>query len=399
LNKKNSMKNFKNDFPFLQTKKNGNPFIFLDSAATTPKPECVIDALTDAYTKHSAPVHRGIYAAAEETTTLLEKTRKTAAQFFNASSEKEIIFTSGTTESLNLVAFGFFSHQLKKGDQIVISELEHNANVLPWQQIAKKTGATLDYISVTESGDLDYDLLDSIITKKTKVVSIAHASNAIGTLVDINTIIGRAKKVEAFVCIDAAQTAAHMSIDVQDLDIDFLVCSSHKMYGPHGVGILYAKKTTHDQFFPLRFGGGIVLNITHQSASLLSVPTRLEAGTPPIAEIIALKTTLNYITKHRNHIEKNESEVFVHLLTELEKIKKINIIGSAPKLNTVSFTVESYHAHDIATLLDQHNIAVRAGTHCAHLVSQVMNYRSSIRVSIGMYTEKIDIDRFIEVVK
>lgn len=393
------MKNFKNDFPFLQTKKNGSPFIFLDSAATTPKPQCVIDAITNAYTYHSAPVHRGIYTAAEETTTQLEETRKATAQFFNARSEKEIIFTSGTTESLNLVAFGFFAHQLKKRDQIVISALEHNANVIPWQQIAKKTGATLRYIPVTKTGDLDYDDLDLVMTKGTKIVSITHASNAIGTLVDINRIIKKAKDIGALICIDAAQTAAHIPIDVQQLDIDFLACSSHKLYGPYGVGILYAHKRTHDQFLPLRFGGGIVSNITHKSASLLPVPNRLEAGTPAIAEIIALKTALDYITEHRNYIEENELAIFKYLLTELEKITNIHIIGSAPKLHTVSFTINGHHAHDIAALLDQHNIAVRAGTHCAHIVSQIMNYTSSVRVSIGMYTEKSDIDRLIEVLK
>jgi len=393
------MNNFKIDFPFLHSQSDEEPLVYLDSAATTPKPISVINALTHAYTHHSAPVHRGIYKAAENTTELYELTRKTAAHFFNASSDREIIFTSGTTESVNLIAFGFFHHQLKTGDEIVISQLEHNANVLPWQQVAKNTGALLRFIPLAKNGDLDYATLDYIINEKTKIVSITHASNAIGTLVSINRVITRAKAVGAFVCVDAAQTAAHLPIDVQQLNIDFLVCSSHKLYGPYGVGILYAHQRTHEHFLPLRFGGGIISSITHGSASLLSVPARLEAGTPPIPEIIALKSALKYVKEHFESIQKNESEIMHYLLYRLSDVPKIHIIGTAQKLHTVSFTIAGYHAHDIASFLDQHNIAVRAGTHCAHLVANIMNYSASVRVSIGIYTTKDDIDQLIAALK
>lgn len=396
---KEMMNNFKTDFPFLQPQSDDKRLVYLDSAATTPKPQCVIDALTHAYTHHSAPVHRGIYKAAEKTTELYELTRKTAADFFNASSDQEIIFTSGTTESLNLIAFGFFNHQLKDGDEIVISELEHNANVIPWQQVAKNTGALLRFIPLDNTGDLDYKTLDSIINEKTKIVSVTHASNAIGTLVDIDRIIKRAKAVGAYVCIDAAQTAAHIPIDVQALNVDFLVCSSHKLYGPYGVGILYAHHATHEHFLPLRFGGGIISTITHHTTSLLPVPARLEAGTPPIPEVIALKKALEYVQKHFATIQENEREIMQHLLCGLSAISGVHIIGKAQKLHTVSFTVGDYHAHDIASFLDDDNIAVRAGTHCAHLVSHIMNYSASVRVSIGMYTDKQDIDQFVSCLK
>lgn len=391
---------FKKDFPFFNDRCNKESIIYLDSAATTLKTQSVIDALIHSYTHYAAPVHRGVYKIAEKTTELYEFTRKITANFFNAASTQEIIFTSGTTESLNLIAFGFFAHQLKQGDEIVISELEHNANVIPWQQISLKTGASLKYIPLLSTGDLDYDVIEAIITKKTKIVSITHASNAIGTIVSVERIVKQAKKIGAFVCIDAAQTAAHVPIDVQKLNIDFLVCSSHKLYGPYGVGILYAGQHTHEQFFPLRFGGGIISNITHYNSTLLSVPTRLEAGTPPIAEVIALKAAIEYIRENFQLIQKNEAVLFSYLCSQLSEIPGLRIIGAAAeKLHTISFMIDGYHAHDIAHFLDENNIAVRAGTHCAHIVSNVLHYSASIRISIGIYTDKNDIDQCIAAIK
>jgi len=389
-------KQFKYDFPFLAQEKNNNPLIYLDSAATTPKPQVVIDAVTKNYTYLTAPIHRGIYETAEKATEFYENTREKVAQFFNVKSKKEIVFTSGTTDSLNMVAYGFAEHFLKKGDEIIISELEHHANIIPWQHIVKKTGTILKYIPVLENGDLDYDYFEKIISKKTKLVSVTHASNSIGTLVDIKKIIDISHAVGAYVCIDAAQSAGHIPINVQNLDIDFLACSSHKMYGPYGVGILYVKEKLHDQFYPVRLGGGAVSLVEHQKTNFLNFPQKLEAGTPAICEVIAFSTAIDYIQTNFKEIISHETEVFKYAEEELRKINHISIIGNSKKSHVLSFMVKNYHAHDIAAYLDQKNIAVRAGNHCAQIIAQKLNYNASVRISIGCYTEKSDIDRLLE---
>lgn len=390
------MKIFKKDFPFLQQQNKKLSLIYLDSAATTPKPQGVINAITKNYTYLTAPIHRGIYQLAEEATENYEKTREKAAEFFNAKNKKEIIFTSGTTDSLNMIAFGFLAHRLQKGDEIIISELEHHANIIPWQQVAQKYDAVLKYIPVLENGDLDYNYFAKTISKKTKLVSIIHISNSIGTKVDIKRIINIAHNVNALVCVDAAQSAAHIPINVQDLNVDFLACSSHKMYGSYGVGILYVKEDLHEQFFPVRFGGGAVSLVEHQKTEFLKLPQKLEVGTPAIPEIIAFSTAIEYIESNFQEIIEHEKEIFNYLETELKKINHIEIIGNSKKSHVLSFIVKKYHAHDIAAYLDQKNIAVRAGNHCAQIVANKLNYNASVRISIGCYTEKEDIDRLLE---
>lgn len=390
------MKNFKKDFPFLAQTKDNFSLVYLDSAATTPKPQVVIDAITKNYTYLTAPIHRGIYQLAEEATAAYEKTREKVAEFFNAKDKKEIVFTCGTTDSLNMIAFGFLAAKIKKGDEIIISELEHHANIIPWQQVAQKYGAMLKYIPVLPDGDLDYDYFAKTISKKTKFVSITHISNSIGTEVDIKKIIDIAHNFGALMCIDAAQSAAHIPINVQGLDVDFLACSAHKMYGPYGVGVLYVKEKLHDQFFPVRFGGGAVSLVEHQKTEFLKFPQKLEAGTPPVPEIISLTSTIEYLQLNFGEIIKQEKEIFNYLETELQKINHIKIIGNAKKSHVISFIVKDHHAHDIAAYLDQKNIAVRAGNHCAQIVANKLNYNASIRVSIGCYTEKEDIDKLLE---
>jgi cysteine desulfurase / selenocysteine lyase len=385
------MKQYKKDFPFFQNKN----LIYFDSAATTPKLASVIAALHDFYLNKTAPIHRGVYKQAEETTALYENTRVVVADFFHARLPSEIAFTSGTTESLNAIAFGFVQHQLQPGDEIIISELEHNANVLPWQEVAKRTGALLRYIPLLSSGDLDYDFFESMLNKKVKFVSVTHCSNSLGTLVTIDRIIKKSHEIGALVCIDAAQIAGHIPINVQENDADFFVCSAHKMYAPYGVGILYAKQELHDQFSPFRFGGGIISDISYHDASFLPFPTRLEAGTPAIPEVIALSEGVRYLKNNMSEIQKQEQSVFAYLEEQVSSVPGVIILGTAKKVHTLSFLLKQYHAHDVATYLDTHDIAVRAGTHCAHLVAKKWNYAASIRVSIGMYNTKGDVDRLI----
>lgn len=393
------------DFPILKQTINGNAFAYFDNASTTQKPQFVIDAICNFYASAYAPIHRGVYVLAEEATRKYEEVRMNVAHFIGAQDAREVVFTHGTTESINLVASSWAHYHCKEGDEIVVSELEHHANLLPWQRVAKQTGAQLKFIPVRPDGTLDLDNLEHIITKKTKLVSVTHVSNAVGTTVDIKKIIKRARAVGAKVLIDAAQSAPHQRIDVTELDCDFLVFSPHKMLGPTGVGVLYVHKRLHDEMEAYQLGGGMVYESTYESATFLPMPQLLEAGTPPIAQVIGLGAALEYLKDHVdfNALAKHEAALASQLIDGLNKLKGIRILGPQDELKAqghmVSFVVENMHAHDVAGYLDSYGIAVRAGHHCAQPFARKLGYNASIRASFYLYNMSEEVDRCLDALK
>lgn len=392
------MKNFIKDFPILKQTINGHPLAYLDNASTSQKPQQMIDAVSHFYATAYANTHRGVYLLAEEATRKLEEVRASVAVWIGAQDPREIVFTHGTTESINLVAASWARHHCKVGDEILVSELEHHANLLPWQRVAKETGAHLRFIPVRADGTLDLDHVDQLITKQTKLVAVTHVSNAVGTTVDIKKIIAHARAVGAKVLIDAAQSVPHQRINVIELDCDFLVFSPHKMLGPTGVGILYVHKRVHDEMIAYQLGGGIVYESTYESATFLPMPHLLEAGTPPIAQIIGFGAALNYLSQiDFAALAAHEAALTTQLIDGLEKLPGIRILGPLEELKTrghmVSFVVENMHAHDVAAYLDTYGIAVRAGHHCAQPFARKLGYDASIRVSFYLYNTSQEVER------
>jgi cysteine desulfurase / selenocysteine lyase len=398
------MKNLRSDFPMLHKKIDGNPLIYLDNAATSQKPQAVIDALTNFYTEHNSNIHRAIYALGEETTTLYENARKKVAEFINAD-PREIIFTKGTTESINFVASTWAQQHIEKGDEILISQMEHHSNMIPWQQCALRNQATLQYIPITSEGILVYEKLPSLISQKTKLVAVTHVSNVLGTRNDIEQIIKSAHSVGARVLIDAAQSAPHEPIDVKKLKCDFLIFSGHKMLGPTGIGVLYIKKDLHDQMPPYQFGGGMVYEADLYSASWQKAPHKFEAGTPPIAAAIGLAAAIDYIQKNISfdELQKHEAALCEQLIEGLSSLKKIKIVGPVQELkksgHLVSFVIDGMHPHDIAAQLSRKGICVRAGTHCAQPLAKLLHIPGSVRASFYLYNTQKEVEQLIQAIK
>jgi cysteine desulfurase/selenocysteine lyase len=397
------MKDIKKDFPLLNKKINNHSLIYFDNAATSQKPRHVIDAITHFYESQNSTIHRAVYAFGEQATTLYEQARTTVAEFINADVH-EIVFTKGATESINAVATGWALDHLKQGDEIVLTQMEHHANLLPWQQVAKRNGVLLKFIPVLPDGTLDMSTLDELITKKTKLVSCVHISNALGTHNDIETIIKKAHIVGAKVLIDAAQSIAHQKIDVKKIKCDFLVFSGHKIVGPTGIGVLYIKKDLHDQMQPYEFGGGMVYEVDYTTASWLKAPHKFEAGTPPIAQAIGLGQAIKYIQKHIDFelLKQHEAKLCAALINGLQKNKKITLLGPIEQLkkqgHLVSFVVEGMHAHDVATYLSNYGICVRAGHHCAQPLAKLMGIQASVRASFYAYNTLEEVEKFLEVI-
>lgn len=397
------MNQIKKDFPLLGKKINNHSLIYFDNAATSQKPQAVIDAITHFYESQNSTIHRAVYAFGEQATTLYEQARSTVAEFINADVH-EIVFTKGATESINAVATGWALVHLKPGDEILLTQMEHHANLLPWQQIAKRTGAVLKFISVLSDGTLDISTLDQLITKKTKLVSCVHVSNALGTHNDIETIVAKAHTVGAKVLIDAAQSVAHQKIDVKKINCDFLAFSGHKMLGPTGIGVLYIKKDLHDQMQPYEFGGGMVYEVDFTHATWAKAPHKFEAGTPPIAQAIGLAAAIDYINKHIDFkkLKSHEAQLCAALIEGLQKNSKIRILGPIEQLkengHLVSFVVEGMHAHDVATHLSNHGICVRAGHHCAQPLAKVMGIPASVRASFYAYNTLEEVEKLLEII-
>lgn len=400
------MINFKKlrvDFPILTQKVNGHPLIACDNASTAHKPQSVIDAIVRFYTTTNANIYRGIHLFAEQATQMYEDARKKVAFFIGAHPE-EIVFTRGCTSGINFVAATWAEDNIKEGDEIVLTELEHHSNLLPWQRIAQKNGAILKFIPIFPDGTVDLSQLDSIITHKTKLVSVIHVSNAVGTHVDIVTIIKHAQQVGARVLIDAAQSVPHQKINVHELGCDFLVFSGHKLLGPTGIGVLYIKKELHDQIPPYEVGGGMVEDADCFHATWSPAPQKFEAGTPPIAQAIGLGAAIDYLQTHINFDEliEYEAQLCAKLIDGLSEIKGVKILGPIQELkkqgHVVSFLVDGYHSHDVAAFLDKRGISVRAGHHCAQPFAKKLGYDASVRVSFYFYNTPEEVDVIIAAV-
>ncbi|CAB5055072.1 csdA Selenocysteine lyase/Cysteine desulfurase [Candidatus Nanopelagicaceae bacterium] len=394
------------DFPILdRTIRDGKRLVYLDSGATSQKPNVVIDAESDFYRLHNAAVHRGAHQLAEEATDAYEGARDIVANFLNAHVD-EVVFTKSATESLNLVSYAMGNaapgnrFHLKAGDSIVITEMEHHANLIPWQQLAARTGATLKWFSVTEEGRLDLSNIGSLIDSSTKVVALTHQSNVLGTINPLDAITRRAHEVGAVVVLDACQSVPHMPVDVKALDIDFLAFSGHKAVGPTGIGIFWGRAELLAELPPFLTGGSMIENVTMESASWAQAPKKFEAGVPNMAQAVGLGAALNYLTKiGMDSIHRHEVELTSYLLNGLSEIKDLRIIG--PKTTelrggAVSFTLGDIHPHDLGQYLDSQGIAVRTGHHCAWPLTRKLGVPATTRASVYLYNTTDDLDSLIE---
>ena len=396
------MKDIKKDFPFF---KNNPGLIYGDNAATTQKPQVVIDRMSRFYTHENAPVHRGVYALAEQATTAYEAVRAQVKDFIGACDRSEIVFTPNATAGINLVARAWAQNVLKPGDEIVLTELEHHANLVPWLQVAQATGARVRYIPLLSNGNLDYAALPEIINENTKIVAMTALSNVTGLVVDVEKIAAAAKKVGAACVVDACQSILRSKIDVEASKIDFLVFSSHKALGPAGAGVLFARRKFHPQMTPLFGGGGAVLGVDFESMTWRSVPERYEAGTPDVQAVLGLGAALEYITKRldRQVWKKYEEGLRETLVQGLRSMPRIKILGpidpSIPTGGIVSFTVDGIHAHDVAAFFDKHNIAVRSGNHCAQPLHSKFGIAATVRISFCIYNSHEDVKRILETMR
>lgn len=385
---------YKNDFPIF---KNNPSLIYLDSAATAQKPQCVINAMVDFYEKNYANVHRGIYRLSECATIAYEDVREQVRDFINAAEKREIIFTKGTTESVNLVAQSFGLSHIQSGDEIILSQMEHHANIVPWQQVCERVGATLKIIPLLENGSLDFDAYQNLLSHQTKLVSIIHVSNVLGTINPVQKIIHLAHQKNIPVLLDGAQAISHIPVDVQTLDCDFYVFSAHKMYGPTGVGVLYGKKKWLEKMPPYQTGGSMIRRVTFAKTEFNVLPHKFEAGTPNVAGVIGLGAAIQYIKKIGfDFIQSHEKKLLLYATEKLSHTTGLKIFGTTNnKSGIISFSLRNAHPHDVATILDQSSIAVRAGHHCAMPLMDYFNVPALTRISFGMYNDLEDIDKLI----
>ena len=383
-------------FPALNRQVKGHPLVYFDNAATTQKPQVVIDALVDYYTNFNANVHRGIHTLAEEATAAFEASRDAARQFINAASREEIIFTRGTTEGINLVAYTWGRKNIQAGDEIIISEMEHHSNIVPWQILCEEKGAVLKVIP-QQNGELLLDEYKKLLSSKTKLVSVVHVSNALGTVNPVEQIIQLAHQAGAVVMIDGAQSSVHLDIDVQALDCDFFAFSSHKVYGPTGIGVLYGKKQLLEAMPPFQGGGEMIKEVTFEKTTYADLPYKYEAGTPNIGDAVVLKAALDYVSKiGKEKIRNHENELLAYATEQLLQIPGLRVIGNAAnKVSVVSFVIDKVHPQDIGILLDNRGIAVRTGHHCAQPLMQCFGIPGTIRASFAMYNTREEIDQLI----
>jgi cysteine desulfurase/selenocysteine lyase len=397
INKAYDIVAIRKHFPALNREVKGKPLVYFDNAATTQKPQVVIDALVNYYSNYNANIHRGIHTLAEEATAAFEATRDTAQQFINAESREQIIFTGGTTEGINLVAQTWGRQNIKAGDEIIISNMEHHSNIVPWYMLAQEKGAVLKIIPINENGELIIEEFEKLLSKKTKLVSVVHVSNALGTINPVKTIIKKAHEAGAVVLIDGAQSTVHLDIDVQDLDCDFFVLSSHKIYGPTGVGVLYGKKHLLEAMPPYQGGGEMIKEVYFNNITYNDLPYKFEAGTPNIADTVAFKAALDF-TKEigKEKIRKHENELLSYATGHLEQIDGLRFVGKArSKISVISFVVDKVHPQDLGILLDNRGIAVRTGHHCAQPLMDCYRIPGTTRASFAMYNTKEEIDALI----
>ncbi|AWV96834.1 cysteine desulfurase [Arcticibacterium luteifluviistationis] len=390
--------NIRAEFPILDQDINGKKLVYFDNAATTQKPQVVIDAISNYYTGYNSNIHRGVHHLAEKATSAFELSRKTIKEFINAESTEEIIFTYGTTDGINLVAQTYGRSFLKAGDEIIISTMEHHSNIVPWQMLCEEKGCVLKVIPINDEGDILFDEYKKLLSEKTKIVSVVYASNALGTVNPIAEIIEEAHKVGAVTLVDAAQAMSHIDIDVQALDIDFLCFSAHKLYGPTGMGALYGKKELLNKMPPWRGGGEMIKEVTFEKTTYNELPYKFEAGTPNIADVIGITAAIDYVNKlGKKNIADYENELLEYATERFEAISGLKIIGRAKvKVSVLSFVIDGIHPQDIGVLLDQQGIAIRTGHHCTQPLMQRLDLVGTSRASFAVYNTKGEIDRMVE---
>jgi cysteine desulfurase/selenocysteine lyase len=392
-----NLKNLRADFPLLQQTTRGKPLIYLDNSATSQKPQSVIDALNCYYSNDNANIHRGVYELSERATREYENVRLAVKSFINAAHAHEIIFVPGTTAAINLVAQSFGRSQLKVLDEIIISTMEHHSNIVPWQLLAEQVGANLRVIPITDSGEIDLEAYEKLFNARTRIVAITHASNALGTINPIKKMIQIAHAHQVPVLVDGAQAFPHMPVDVQDLDCDFYAFSSHKAYGPTGLGVLYGKEKFLEKMPPYQGGGDMIESVSFTKTTYNKLPFKFEAGTPHIAGVIGFGAALAYMQKvGMENIARHEQALLAYATLKLLAIPGLKIIGTAEhKVGVISFVLDGVHPHDIGTILDDQGIAIRAGHHCAMPVMERFKIPATVRASFGVYNTEADIDALI----
>ncbi|ROX85242.1 cysteine desulfurase [Enterococcus durans] len=397
-----SAEKIRQDFPILFQEVNDEPLVYLDNAATTQKPKAVLDALKNYYEHENANVHRGVHTLAERATNSYEAAREKVRSFINASETAEVLFTRGTTTSLNWVARSFGEQFIHEGDEILISYMEHHSNVIPWQQLAKKTGASLKYIELTEEGFLDMEKAKELINSNTKIVSIAHVSNVLGVINPVEELAQMIHEQGGILVVDGAQSTPHMAIDVQQIDCDFFAFSGHKMCGPTGIGVLYGKRKWLEQMEPVEFGGEMIDFVELYDSTWKELPWKFEAGTPNIAGAIALGYAIDYLKaigmENTHHYEE---ELVAYVLPKLQQIEGLTIYGPqdlAKRTGVIAFNLDGLHPHDVATALDMEGVAVRAGHHCAQPLLKCLQVAATARASFYFYNTKQDADRLVDAI-
>lgn len=387
---------WRKDFPILAQPMNGKNLVFLDSAASAQKPQCVIDRFTELFTTHYANVHRGVYAFSQQTTSDFEEARGKVARFIHAR-DHEIVFTRNATEAINLVAASWGRANLNAGDEILITALEHHANIVPWQMIAEQQGAKLVVVPITEKGDVLLDDIVSHMSERTKIMAISHMSNALGTVLPVQDAVREAKKRGITTLIDGCQAITHRAIDVQQLDCDFYVFSGHKLYGPTGIGVLYGREELLNAMPPYQGGGDMIDVVTFEKTTYKPAPSRFEAGTPAIAEAIALGAAIDYLSAiGMDEIARHENDVYDYALERLAQIGGLTLHGQArEKASILSFNVDWAHPSDVATILDKQGVCVRVGHHCCMPLMKILGVPATIRASIGLYNTREDIDMLV----
>jgi cysteine desulfurase/selenocysteine lyase len=396
-----SIEQIRKDFPILQRKvRNNKPLVYLDNAATTQKPIQVINAITDFYTNHNSNIHRAVHALAEEATEAYEMTRDKVAQFLNIKDRQEIVFVRGTTEAINLVAYAWGRQNIGEGDIIVTTEYEHHSNIVPWQLLTQEKRAKLEYVGVDDDGQLVLDQLDSYLaTGRVKLVAVSHMSNVLGTISDIPEIIRRCKKAGAKILVDGAQSVPHMKVDVDGLGCDFFAFSAHKMLGPTGVGVLWAKKELLEQMVPFHGGGDMIREVHKYETTWNDLPYKFEAGTPNIADVIGFAAAIDYLNNlGMDYVRQHEVELTKYALEKLSAIKGIKIYGTkdlSKRGGVISFNFADIHPHDLATIIDEDGIAIRSGHHCAQVLMERLDVAATSRASFYIYNTKEEVDALI----
>ena len=391
------LKNIRDSFPILDEKVNKHPLIYFDNGATTQKPQCVIDAINTYYTKENSNIHRGVHYLSQQATKSYEDARLLIKDYLNASSSQEIIFTKGTTDGINLVAYSL-GDQFDSGDEIMISGMEHHSNIVPWQLLCERKGLKLIVVPILENGELNMYAFDKLLSPKTKLIAITHVSNTLGTINPIKDIIKKGHDVGAKVLIDGAQSLQHFSIDLQQLDCDFFVFSGHKVFGPTGIGVLYGKKDILDSMIPYQGGGDMIAKVSFEKTTYNDLPFKFEAGTPNIVGGIALGAAINFMSSvDKVALTKHEDDLLEYAQSQLLKINGLKIIGTASnKSSVVSFVVDNIHPFDIGTILDQLGIAVRTGHHCTQPLMDFYSIPGTVRASFSLYNTKKEVDIFIK---